>query len=292
VGLATLRNDHGISARIGRAGPLEPGGALKIRRVAVVGVAVFALAGTVVGCATRNGTSAAATSTPSASPSPSPTPEPEDVLLASAKSLATASYKFTVQSDGLTGTGSADAARDVMHGTFTGRQQNVSVTMDIIIDFDVHMKMDVGPLNKSLGIPAGKYLHIDALKLGENSTLPVFPGRGPLDVAGLMASLVVRSTDGRSFSGTVDLTKATGDDTPNADLLQKAGDKAKSVPFTATLDDQGRMTHLKIDGSAIDPNLVVEATYSDFGKAADVTPPDSSQVVEAPDAVIKMFQSS
>lgn len=266
---------------------------MKIRRVAVVGIAVFALTGTVAGCATKNGTSAAANSTRPASPSPSPTPEPENVLLASAKSLGTASYKFTVQADGLTGTGSADGANDRMHAALSGREQNVSVAMDIIVvDFDVYMKMAPGPLTNALGIPPNKYVHIDATKLGENSTLPIFPGRGPLDVAGLMGGMVAQTTDGKSFSGTVDLTKATGDDAPPAALLEKAGDKAKSVPFTATLDDQGRMTHLKIDGSAIDPQLVWEATYSDFGSPAGVTPPDSSQVVEAPDSVMKMFQSS
>lgn len=266
---------------------------MKIRRVAIVGVAVFALTGTVAGCTTKNGTSAAANSTPSASPSPSPTPEPENILHAAAKSLATQTYKFSVQADGLTGTGSADGANDRMHAAFSGQEQNVSVAMDIIVvNFDVYLKIAPGPLATALGVPSNKYVHIDATKLGDNSTLPIFPGRGPLDAAGLMASMVVQTTDGKSFSGTVDLTKATGDDAPASALLEEAGDKAKSVPFTATLDNQGRMTHLKIDGSAIDPQLVWDATYSDFGTAAAVTPPDSSQVVEAPDAVMKMFQSS
>lgn len=195
---------------------------MKIRRVAVVGIAVFALTGTVAGCATKNGTSAAANSTRPASPSPSPTPEPENVLLASAKSLGTASYKFTVQADGLTGTGSADGANDRMHAALSGREQNVSVAMDIIVvDFDVYMKMAPGPLTNALGIPPNKYVHIDVTKLGENSTLPIFPGRGPLDVAGLMGGMVAQTTDGKSFSGTVDLTKATGDDAPPAALLGK-----------------------------------------------------------------------
>jgi hypothetical protein len=266
---------------------------LKTRRIAVAGVAAFtfALAASVAGCATKNVTSAAASPTPSASPSP--TPNPWAVLRASTKSLATASYKFTVQADGLTGTGSTDGARDVLHEAFSGREQNVPVAMDIIIiDFDMYMRVDSGPLTSARGVLAGKYLHIDTSKLGENSTLPVFPGRGPLDVAGLMVGLVdVRTTDGRSFSGTVDLAAVTGEDAPAAAVLEKAGDRAKSVPFTATLDDQGQMTHLKIDGSTIDPQLVVEATFSDFGKAADVTAPDSSQVVEAPAAVMQMFQS-
>jgi hypothetical protein len=34
-----------------------------------------------------------------------------------------------------------------------------------------------------------------------------------------------------------------------------ASSRAKSVPFTATLDSSGRLTEFKIDGSGIDPGF-------------------------------------
>ena len=264
---------------------------MKIRRVALTGVAVFALAGTIAGC-DENATNGATGSTPSASPSPSVAPK--DALLASTKSLATASYKFTINEGGLTGTGSADGANSKIHAAISGQEQNVSVKMDmIVVKTDLYLKMDFGALNSTIGIQPDKYLHMDGTKLAANSTLPLGTSKEPVDTAGLLAGLVdVKTTDGRSYSGTVDLTKATGDNAPAADLLQKAGDKAKSVPFTATLDDHGRLTDLKLDASSIDPQLAFEATFSDFGKASGVTAPDDSEVVEAPDSVLKLFQNS
>jgi hypothetical protein len=263
---------------------------MKIRRVAVAGVALFALAGLVGGCATKNGTNAAASSTPAASP----TLAPKDALLASTRSLASASYKFTIKAAGLTGSGSADGANSLIQAAITGQEQNVSIKMDmIVVKTNLYLKMDFGPLNSAVGIQPDKYMHLDGTKLGANSTLPLGTSKEPVDAAGLLAGLTdVKTTDGKTYTGTVDLTKVTGDNAPDADALKKAGDKAKSVPFTAVLDDRGRLTDLKIDGASIDPQLAFEATFSDFGKASGVTEPDSSQVIEAPDSVMKMFQTS
>lgn len=265
---------------------------MNIRRVAVTGVAVFALAATLAGCAKEDRVDPATNSAAAASATPSRAPK--DALLTSAKRLTTATYKFTLTEGTLTGTGSADGSNAAIHAAISGQEQNTAIKMDlIVINTDVYVQMDFGQLNGTLGIQPDKYLHMDGTKLGANGTLPLGTSQEPVDAAGLLAGVVdVKSTDGKSFTGTVDLTKATGDNAPEADLLQKAGDKAKSVPFTAKVDDQGRLTELKIDGSSIDPGLVFAATFSDYGKAANVTAPDDAQVVEAPDSVQKLFQSS
>jgi len=82
----------------------------------------------------------------------------------------------------------------------------------------------------------------------------------------------------------------TGDFAPDSDALKNAGDKAKSIPFTATLDDQGRLTDLNVNGSSIDPALGIEITVSDYGSATGISKPDSSQVVEAPDSVLQFLK--
>ncbi len=265
---------------------------MNTRRVAVTGVAVFALAGILAGCAKEDRVDPTANSTAAASATPSRAPK--DALLASAKRLSTATYKFTLNEGGLTGTGSADGSNAAIHAAISGQEQNVAIKMDLIaIKTDVYLEMDFGALNSTLGIQPDKYMHMDGTKLGANSTLPLGTSQEPVDAAGLLAGLVdVKSTDGKSFTGTVDLTKVTGDNAPDADVLQKAGDKAKSVPFTAKLDDSGRLTDLKIDGASIDPELAFEAAFSDYGKASGVTAPDDAQVVEAPDSVLKLFQNS
>jgi hypothetical protein len=71
---------------------------------------------------------------------------------------------------------------------------------------------------------------------------------------------------------------------PDADILTKVGDKAKSVPFTATLDSSGRLTEFKIDGSGIDPGLSMDMTFSDYGSAQNISKPTGT-IVAAPSTV-------
>jgi hypothetical protein len=263
---------------------------LKIRRLAIAGVAVFAAAGLMAGCASKNGTTA------SASPSvkPSPTVAPKVALLASATSLASSSYKFTVKSAGLNGDGAADPANKMVKATATGQMNGVTIKLDFIqISNDLYAKLDLGPLTSTLGIQTDKYYHADASKLSASpgSSLPFGDSGQPIDAAGMLAGINdVQTTDGKHFTGTIDATKMTGDFAPDSDALKKAGDKAKSIPFTATLDDQGRLTDLNVNGSSIDPALAIEVSVTDYGSATGITKPDSSQVIEAPDSVLQFLQ--
>ena len=264
---------------------------MKIRRLAIAGVAVFAAAGLLAGCGAKNGTDAAAS--PTAKASPSPTLAPKDALLASTGSLATTSYKFTIKSDSLNGTGSADPVKKAVTLQAVGQESGASIKLDFIgVTPDLYAKIDLGGLNSQLGISSDKYLHIDATKLGPNPSLPIGIDGDPAHVAGILAGLNdVKTTDGKTFTGTVDATKMTGDSAPNSDAIQRAGDKAKAIPFTAVLDDQGRLTDLKIDGASVDPALALEVTFAGYGSVANIAKPDASQVVEAPDSVLQLFKS-
>ena len=261
---------------------------MKIRRLAIAGVAVFAAAGLMTGCASKNGTGASASPTPK----PSPTVAPKVALLASTKSLATSSYNFTIKSAGLNGSGSADPTNKAAKASATGQTSGVSLKVDFIqVGNDLYAKLDLGPLTSQLGIQTDKYYHADASKLGDSTNLPFGDTGQPVDASGLLAGVNdVQTTDGKHFTGTIDATKMTGDFAPDSDALQKAGDKAKSIPFTATLDDQGRLTDLNVSGSSIDPALGIEVTVSDYGSAASISKPDSSQVVEAPDSVLQFLK--
>ncbi len=266
---------------------------MKTSRLAIAGLAVFAVAGLVAGCGAKNGTTAGAS--PTAKATPSPALAPKAALAASILPLATSSYQFTITSAALTGNGAADQATQAATLTATGTAEGVSIKLDFIrIGNDAYAKLDFGGLNGQLGIQSDKYLHLDVTKLGASPSLPLNLTGSPVDLAGLLTGVNddVKTTDGgRTYTGTIDLTKATGDNVPDADVLKNVGDKAKAVPFTAKLDDQGRLSDLKIDGSAIDPQLSFETSITGYGTAANVTKPDDSQVVEAPDSVLKLFSS-
>ena len=261
---------------------------MKIRRLAIAGVAVFAAAGLMAGCASKNGTGASA----SPSAKPSPTVAGKAALLASTKSLATSSYNFTIKSARVDGTGAADPTNKMAKATATVGMNGMSLKVDFIqVGSDLYAKLDLGPLGSQLGIQTDKYYHADATELGDSTNLPFGTTGQPVDASGLLAGLNdVQSTDGKHFTGTIDATKMTGDFAPNSDALKNAGDKAKSIPFTATLDDQGRLTDLNVNGSSIDPALGIEITVSDYGSATGISKPDSSQVIEAPDSVLQFLK--
>jgi hypothetical protein len=248
-------------------------------------VAAFATAGLLAGCGAKLGTTAAA------SASPSPTVAPKDALLAAAKPLATSSYQFTVKSGLTNGSGAVDPLNASGKVSATEAVGGASVKLDVIrIKGNVWVKADLGALNAALGVDPTKYAHIDITKL-TNPDLPFDLKGDPMDAAGLLAGVTdVTTTDGKTYTGTVDLTKATGVLAPDSQTLQKAAGKANAVPFTATVDDNGRLTDVKI--VAADPTLTTEVSFTGFETAANVSAPADADVVEAPAGIVKMFEKS
>jgi hypothetical protein len=260
---------------------------LKTRRLAIAAVAAFATAGLLAGCGAKLGTTGAA------SASPSPTVAPKDALLAAAKPLATSSYQFTVKSGPTNGSGAVDPLNAAGKVNATEAVGGVSVKLDVIrIKSDIWVKADLGALNATAGIDPTKYAHIDATKL-TNPDLPFDLKGDPMDAAGLLAGVTdVKTTDGKTYTGTLDLAKATGVLAPDSQTLQKVAGKANAVPFTAMVDDKGRLTDVKIDGGSIDPTLAIEVSFTGFETAANVSAPADADVVEATASVLKLFEKS
>src|SRR5439155_11189578 len=117
--------------------------------------------------------------------------------------------------------------------------------MDIlVVGHDSWLRMDgVGTVNKALGVNPKKWMHVDATKLKDPAALKIDTAAGAgdlLEVAGLLTGVTdAQRVDDRHFNGTIDLTLSTGGSKPAQDLLDNAGDKAKSIPFTVALDRQG-----------------------------------------------------
>ena len=262
---------------------------MKTRALVVLGVAGLAIAG-----CTSTGTT---TATPSATPSTSATsaaPAAKDALLASIDPLSKTSYKYTLTTGGLTGQGANDPANKKATLALTGQQKSNSVTINVsAIGTDLWMKLDFGTNNNNLKISTDKWFHVDATRLGANPNLPVDPN-GAANTANLLSGAVdVQRSDQQHFSGTIDLTKATGTTWLGQSGMSSMGTKAQAVPFTATVDDQGRLSALKIDLSTVDAALSpVQTTYSDYGTTVTVTRPDPAQTTEAPDSVYQLFNSA
>jgi hypothetical protein len=266
------------------------------RRLASIVVLVGGLA--VAGCtgsSTPNSTSSAGPSGAAAS-SAAPA-SPRDALLNALAPMTKTSYKYTLSSGGLTGQGANDPANKkatlALTGTATNGQQGGSITVNALaIGTDLWLKLDFGSANSTLKISTDKWFHIDATKLGANPTLPVDPNGGANTAALLKNAVDVKQTDGTHYSGTVDLTGGSTSTPLGQPDIDRLGQKAKAVPFTATLDSQGRLTEVKLDFPAVDPQIpAVTSTYSDYGTTVTANRPDPAQVQEAPDSLYQIFKT-
>jgi hypothetical protein len=120
-----------------------------------------------------------------------------------------------------------------------------------------------------------------------------FPAPGD-DVVGATAAVRAvtdaRETGERTYAGTVDLTQIgpgvlkVG---PTADLLVQLGAAASAVPFTATLDAEGRLLTFVYDVPAAGsvPANHVELSLSGYGAAQAPAKPDPALVADYAEAM-------
>ncbi|TML31586.1 MAG: hypothetical protein E6G35_04140 [Actinobacteria bacterium] len=264
---------------------------MKTRRLAVAGLVILAMAamGT-AGCTNASSSGTAGSSSAAASPSPSPATA-MDTVLAAVKKLGDTSYKYTLVTGGLSGQGAVDPAGKKVALTLAGVQSGVSITWDmILITPDYWMKIDFGGKNAALGLPSGKWMHIDQTKIKNSAGFGIDPSRtDPTRSSGLFNGMTdAKRIDATHYTVTLDLTKTT-DSAIDPATVTKLGDKARTVPATVVLDDQGRLAQVSLDLSSVDPQASITSTYSDYGTPVSVSAPAASDTVEAPDAVYRIF---
>ena len=254
---------------------------MRIRRL-ITGLAVLsALSLAIAGCGGDGGSPSGSTGDAPAATSVAPA-NPTDELAAAARKLNETTMRMTLASAGTNSTGSLDPQRKLGEMTMTvsaaGREQKIKIRT---IGTDVYLQADGLP-----GTEGGKWLKIGGERLA-GSSFDVFPENDPAGTQRILDALSDIKKDGPGkFSGTIDLTKTS----TNAAAAATLGDKFKALPFTATVDDQGRLTSTSIDVTPAEPSAgKTTATYSDFGTAVTVEPPPAGDTVPAPDDVVKML---
>ncbi|MET0491703.1 MAG: hypothetical protein ABW000_01100 [Actinoplanes sp.] len=250
-------------------------------------MAAVALA--VSGCAADGdaapGASAPATAAPSASGDVGPADPAAAAALASATSaLGTTSFKITVTSGpGLKLVGLMDAPNSTGTGTLTSSSQNTEIEVKtLIVGQDLYLQVP--------GITKGStWTHVDVSRLPEGANVGLRPGQiDPANTSQLLTSTTdVQQVDSRSYKGTLDLTKAAGVAGVDQASIKTWGDQAQDVPFTAGLDEQGRLSALTIQLPAVSgqQSQPLEILYTDYGTKVDAKKPAASEITEAPDSL-------
>jgi hypothetical protein len=249
-------------------------------RFALGGVALAVAAALVAGC------SGTGTGSGSASPGASATParSATDELVSAAAKLRSATYKFTVKVGSTSMDGAADPSTKGVQLTSRASAGGMSVDISLLaVGTDLYAQIDGLSL---LGINGDTWLHVDGTKIKSLAVLGIADPSDPTGANSLSKQIVTANKSGSGdYTGTLDLTKAAVAGIPVA-AITSVGDKAKSVPFTASVDSQGRLTKLSftVPAQGSMPDTPVTITYSDFGSSVNVTKP-TSNVQEAPQAV-------
>jgi len=101
----------------------------------------------------------------------------------------------------------------------------------------------------------------------------------------------VKETSPGHFAGATDLTQATDAEIVDAKTLAKLGAKAKTVPFTATIDAQGNLTSLiaKIPAAGGVTAKTYSIKYDGFGATPAVAAPAPGEQQKATSVIYQML---
>ncbi len=245
---------------------------MRMRPIAVAGLAL-STAMVVSGCA---GSGSSTASTPSAS-TPSASIPPAVTALAglseAAKKLEDRSLRLSVTVPGamdVSGVADTKNARAdlTMRSEQNGEHRELRL---LLVGTDFYLQIAAGVP----GLAPGVWWHVDASAVPADSVLN--PHK-IVDTRTFLGGMVTAEKVGAgSYQGTLDKeTFSAGGKVAPA----SPGPAAEQVPFTARVDEQGRLSELVIETGAT--GGPVRARYSDFGAPVTVEAPAPAKVIEMP----------
>lgn len=279
---------------------------MKIRRFSTAAFAAALLIPAVAACNDNGTAGAGASATPSASGSVAPsgsaaTGDAKQALLDSTNAIRDGNFRFTMAGAGTTAEGQVHEPSQsaAMRMTIGDPSSDLMMKLDLIhFKPDSWVKLELGGKAAS-SVPGvqklnlGKYQHLDQTRIKGNRALGFdFDKIDPAGSAVLTQGITeVRQTGEGAYEGTVDVSKAAEAGSLDPAVITALGTQAKTVPFTAKVDPQGRLSELvlKLPAAGQSAAQDVKITYSDYGSAAAAQKPPADQVVEAPAEFYNLF---
>ncbi|RKN44263.1 hypothetical protein [Micromonospora endolithica] len=274
-----------MTQRIGTAGLL--------RRAATGATAVLAATTLLAGC---SGGGAEDSSGPS--PSSSPSADPKAALLASVPDDKDPAFRFGgTDEEGAAISGLVDPAAKGTELSVTQKNTDPEFTMKLsfrVIEERSWMKVafvGADELAAQLKLPK-KWMELDESKIKDPAGVPGYEGPDPGNAGVIIenASGVTQQPDG-SYAGTVDVT-ADPDMKEALEVDEAAlGDKARAIPFTATIGPDGNLATLalKIPAAGKKKAVTYSVKYYDFGTAPKLAAPAGSEAQAAPATAYEML---
>jgi hypothetical protein len=245
-------------------------------------------------------TTACTTAPGSPATTPTPTKAAITVLEEAAAKSKGQSFKYTLTyGDLLTGDGYQDASGQNLSRNVTIKDSASGLTIKasgLVFPDALYLKIDLGALTAQIPGLSGlgdKWLVADRTKIGTEGMAAFLTAADSSTpeayVKGVVTAEQVSPTE---IKGTVDLSKTTTG-LASAEELAALGDAGKSVPFTITLDAQGRIGKIVMNMPKMDENPAADLTtvFTDYGTAVEVPKPAADQTVPAPEMIYLFLQS-
>lgn len=252
----------------------------------VAGTATVLLAG----CGQLGGGDAAGTAAPTTPPTA------REKLAAAVPDGSAGRYAFSFKDTATTTKGVVEPKAKRVSMTIAYKEPELGFTMTmayLVVEADQWVKISFD--KKLPGMPRlpKKWMKVDPAKV-EDDTLEGVEDPDPLAAGVLFTAIVdTEETKPGTFTGTLDLSRAADAQIVDEDGLKALGDKAKAVPFTAIVDDAGRLTTLdiKVPAYAKVKAFTHHATYSAYGSAPEVTAPAAGDSQAATDEAYELLNS-
>jgi hypothetical protein len=262
---------------------------MKTRRLGAALVVLTALA-LAAGC--TGGDGAAPAGSPAGAAPGRATGPAADELTAAARKTASDSYRYTVDlGPGARGEGAADPAARAASVKMVVEAEDAAISTETLaVGADHYLRFTGLDLP---GLGGGKWMHLDAGKVSGGRMLGVRNAADPTGTIALTGTATsVQKTGDRGYKGSLDLTRGDVSAVVDAATLGRLAGRAKSVPFEATVDEQGRLVSFGYTLPAVGEEKAAPMTvrYSGFGAKVTLQKPAPAEVVEAPESVYALLQ--
>jgi hypothetical protein len=262
------------------------------RHLSLLTIALALVAGVATsGCDPASTTSQRATASPAT---------PKDQLLAAVPDGSQGTFRYTFADAETQGSGVVDPAGKKVQHTVVYKDPALGFTLTmtfLVIDQDSWMKVTFGHTENVTGLPKlpKKWMHLDRSKIKDLNELTLdFTDPDPVGTASLFESTVeVQQAGTGEYRGIMDLTRATGAELVDKETVTALGDKAKAIPFRATVDGAGRLTLVSLDVPAAGKTKAAtyRVAFADYGSAPPVKQPAAGDVQEAPPAAYDLINT-